>query len=189
MTINEMFNELENKVKDTYIVTLKYKYDFEKYYTIENQILEYDSMADNYVWLDDWYEGQTDVEVLGYRLLSDIDNTKLEPCEDAISREETLNKINELVAEYIPPMHPSWTLPLNIGRTICGMPSVTPQPKVGKWMDDNKDELDAQYNRHLYRCQRCNKYANYFVGGTEDWWDIEKPNFCPNCGSKMEVDE
>ena len=60
MTIDEMFNELENKVRDTYIVTLKYKYDFEKNYTIENHILVYDSMVDRYDWLDDWYEGQTD---------------------------------------------------------------------------------------------------------------------------------
>lgn len=84
MTIDEMFNELKNKVRDTYIVILKYKYDFEKNYTIENHILEYDSTVDRYDWLDDWYEGQTDVEVLGYRLLSDIDNTKIEPCEDCI---------------------------------------------------------------------------------------------------------
>ena len=90
MTIDEMFNELENKVRDTYIVTLKYKYEFEKNYTIENHILEYDSTVDRYNWLDDWYEGQTDVEVLGYRLLSDIDNKKLEPCEDCISRSEAL---------------------------------------------------------------------------------------------------
>ena len=90
MTINELFDELENKVRDTYIVTLKYKYDFEKDQTIENQILEYDSMDDNYVWLVDWYEGQTDVEVLGYMILGDVDTAKLEPCKDAISRAEVL---------------------------------------------------------------------------------------------------
>jgi len=62
-------------------------------------------------------------------------------------------------------------------------------PKTGHWIDDNKDEIDAQYGRHLYRCQICNKYADYFVGGTEDWWDVEKPNYCPNCGCRMESEE
>ena len=83
MTIDEMFNELENKVRDTYIVTLKYKYDFEKNYTIENQILEYDSMDDNYVWLNDWNEGQTDIEVLGYMLLGDVDTIKIKEIRNA----------------------------------------------------------------------------------------------------------
>jgi hypothetical protein len=176
MTIDEMFNELKNKVRDTYIVTLKYKYDFEKDYTIENQILEYDSMADNYVWLDDWYEGQTDVEVLGYRLLNDIDNKKLEPCEDAISREETLNKINALVAKYIPLMLPGWPLPLDIARTICGMPSVTPKQKVGKWLDI-LDEKTENTETHHDECSNC---------GYHGWPEY---SYCPNCGAKMEVDE
>ena len=34
MTIDEMFNELEDKARDIFIVTLKYKYDFEENYTI-----------------------------------------------------------------------------------------------------------------------------------------------------------
>lgn len=73
MTINEMFDELEDKARDTYIVTLKYKYDFEEKYTIENHILEYDSVDDSYAWINDWFEGQTDVEVLGYMLLGDVE--------------------------------------------------------------------------------------------------------------------
>lgn len=45
-----------------------------------------------------------------------------------ISQEETLNKINALIAEYIPLMPTGWTLPLNIAKTINELPSVTPQP-------------------------------------------------------------
>lgn len=185
MTIDEMFNELENKVRDTYIVTLKYKYDFEKNYTIENHILVYDSMVDRYDWLDDWYEGQTDVEVLGYRLLSDIDNTKLEPCEDAISRKETLDKINALFAEYIPLMLPGWNLPLIIGRTICGMPPVTSQQKatgswVGKQVIDNEEVEIKQWQSA--RCSKCGKYNT-----TPYLYYFDDYNYCPNCGAKMEV--
>ena len=68
---------------------------------------------------------------------------------------------------------------------IEALPPITPQPKTGHWIDDNENEIDAQYGRHLYRCSKCNEYADMFVGGTEDWWDIEKPNYCPNCGCRM----
>ena len=114
MTINEMLDELENKMRDTYIVTLKYKYDFEENYAIENHILEYDSITDSYVWLNDWYEGQTDVEVLGYMSLGDVDTTKLLSCEDCTvikklskkyyvedtygyTDEDIVNKVNEII--------------------------------------------------------------------------------------------
>lgn len=59
------------------------------------------------------------------------------------------------------------------------------KPKTGHWIDDNENEIDAQYGRHLYKCSKCNEYADMFVGGTEDWWDLEKPNYCPNCGCRM----
>ena len=58
--------------------------------------------------------------------------------------------------------------------------------KKPHWIDDNENELDAQYGRHLYKCSECNTYANDHVGGTEDWWDIKKPNYCPRCGAKMD---
>lgn len=54
----------------------------------------------------------------------------------------------------------------------------------GEWIE-TYDEIDARYSRHGYKCPKCDKFAHYFVGGSEDWWDIEKPNFCPNCGADM----
>lgn len=74
----------------------------------------------------------------------------------------------------------------SVCKAINELPSVNPQPKMGHWIDDNENEIDAQYGRHLYKCSECNEYADMFVGGTEDWWDLEKPNYCPNCGCAMQ---
>lgn len=45
-----------------------------------------------------------------------------------------------------------------------------------------KDEI--LYKPH-FRCPKCHSDATYFVGGTEDWWVVEKPNHCPKCGVKL----
>lgn len=64
--------------------------------------------------------------------------------------------------------------------------SLKKDPKIGHWVDDNEYEIDAQYGRHHYKCSECNEYADKFIGGTEDWWNLEKPNYCPWCGAKMD---
>ena len=55
----------------------------------------------------------------------------------------------------------------------------------GRWQDF-ADKYDKSAKRHDFRCSVCNKLASNFVGGTEDWWDMWKPNYCPNCGAKMD---
>lgn len=77
MTLDEFFQKLKesNAVHQDYIVKLKYKYDYEDKYTIRNEILEYDPDANllgDYIWLNDWNEGQTDVTVLGYIGVQDV---------------------------------------------------------------------------------------------------------------------
>lgn len=62
------------------------------------------------------------------------------------------------------------------------------EPKRGKWVD-RASELNADFRRHDFVCSECAHTANYFVGGSEDWWDMEKPKYCPNCGARMESDE
>lgn len=61
-------------------------------------------------------------------------------------------------------------------------------PKRGEWFD-KADEIDKQFGRHLYVCSLCGKQPDFFIGGTEDWWPSKKPNYCPNCGAKMEVQD
>lgn len=36
-----------------------------------------------------------------------------------------------------------------------------------------------------YICSECNVCADYFVSG--DFYFDEKPNFCPNCGARMDL--
>ena len=74
MTLDELFKILDKPttVHQDYIVKLKYKYSFEERYTIDNEILEYDGHEGEYMWLNDWNEGQDDVEVLGYIAVQDV---------------------------------------------------------------------------------------------------------------------
>ncbi len=37
-----------------------------------------------------------------------------------------------------------------------------------------------------YICSECNVCADYFISG--DFYFDEKPNFCPNCGARMDGD-
>ena len=58
----------------------------------------------------------------------------------------------------------------------------------GIWIDDANEE-DARFGIHEYRCSNCGHYATEHVGGTENWWCISKPNFCHNCGIKMDAEK
>ena len=57
---------------DDYIVRVRYKYSFEEKWTYSNEYLEYDGPA-GWCWIYDWYEGQQDVEFLGFMAIEDID--------------------------------------------------------------------------------------------------------------------
>lgn len=75
-----------------------------------------------------------------------------------------------------------------IENAIKNLRELKQEPKRGKWVD-RASELDAGLGRHNFVCSECAHTAWYFVGGSEDWWDIRKPNYCPNCGADMRGDE
>ena len=51
----------------------------------------------------------------------------------------------------------------------------------GHW-DDYSSKFDKGMD---LRCSVCGNRADKFVGGTEDWYCLWKPNYCPNCGANM----
>lgn len=60
---------------DVLIVKIKYKYDYETEWTIDNEILEpcMGGGYDGWMWLNDWDEGQQQQYVLGWIALSDLE--------------------------------------------------------------------------------------------------------------------
>lgn len=61
-------------IVDVMIVKIKYKYDHEMEWTIDNEILDpcYGG-GDAWMWLNDWDEGQQQQYVLGWIPLSDLE--------------------------------------------------------------------------------------------------------------------
>lgn len=73
LNLEQFFKRLDREPRNDYIVRLAYKYNWEKEYTVSNEILEYDGEHDYYIWLNDWDEGQQDVKVLGYICIDEVD--------------------------------------------------------------------------------------------------------------------
>ena len=79
MTELEFDKWLETQPIEDKLVSMRYKYSHERKWTQSNEVLEVDMSVDgNYVWLNDWDEGQEDVEILGCIPISDIDVPKFE---------------------------------------------------------------------------------------------------------------
>lgn len=103
---------------------------------------------------------------------------KQRPCEDAISRNELLSRIDaerkRLLslkmdgAEHIIVHHAR--------RIIEDLPSVTPQPKIGKWIEQEGFDGDTYYD-----CSECGESFCLIDGTPAD----NLYNYCPNCGSKL----
>lgn len=95
-----------------------------------------------------------------------IEALEQEPCEDCISRQAAI----DLVADY----------DLSMGQVVKGihaLPSVTPQPKMGRWIKT----IGENGVTSAVRCSKCGFEDNRYM--------LFK--YCPNCGQpKMqEVEE
>lgn len=98
---------------------------------------------------------------------------EFEPCEDAISRVETVkflaNHSNEFEDKKIRMAFQSASSLVNNPHNL---PPVQPQPKTGHWKRISIDKY-SEHAMYWYRCDRCGKDN---LGDT-DW--------CPNCGCRM----
>ena len=57
--------------------------------------------------------------------------------------------------------------------------------KVGKWIIDDKEQ-GRIWHCH---CSNCKKDPQNCIGGTENWWLVRLPEYCPNCGAEMRGDD
>ena len=85
-----------------------------------------------------------------------------EPCEDCVSKEAVLDLFETIMTKS------------EIYRAVIKLPPVTPKPKTGKWTVYK----DCEGKTRRCVCDQCG-----YETGKYTW---RNPNFCEECGAKME---
>lgn len=121
---------------------------------------------------------------MDYCPLLEYHSKEQEPCEDCISRKAVLDKAVYTETEE------GWS-----GRTVDvkdieSLPYVTPQPKIGHWVEENINE----WSRKVF-CSECGcpppfeHVSNGDIYSASGYGVTNKTKFCPNCGAKMKEQE
>lgn len=122
-------------------------------------------------------EQYNEIVYVDYERLRDIvrDGVVIEKCEDAISREQALLALTGMDL----PTDGDKLIALFTER-IQHLPSVTPQPKTGHWIDMHINTLfkGKTVKQIKYQCSVC---------GFEILWLDKSNKYCRNCGSIMDV--
>lgn len=117
--------------------------------------------------------------ICGPEIDLDIEGDWLEqqPSEDCISRQA----VDELSKGLVHTTRDKADFLCNFWEGLRKLSSATPRQKKGKW-----DFEGAQ----MFRCTSCKTmYLQGQLEGLRNYkYDPEFPNYCPNCGAKMEVD-
>lgn len=71
MTESELYDYMAENDDGGFLVYLRYKYDFEKEWDYSIECASYDCCRDAVCWLNDWYEGQQNVEFLAISKLEE----------------------------------------------------------------------------------------------------------------------
>ena len=103
-----------------------------------------------------------------------------EPCEDCVSREAVHNLIIPWLNDYL--LDETREALETIDYKIEDLPSVTPKPKIGRWI---YIQYDGNPRIGNWKCSLCMR--NVMFGQNQN----DKPlyNYCPHCGAKMESEE
>lgn len=96
-------------------------------------------------------------------------------CEDAISREAVIDGISKYFHdEYYQRTSIQDCRDCLIEDVITKLPSVTPQPKTGHWIE-HPHETGENWEYSKYECSECHV------------WEEDDSDYCPNCGARMEI--
>ena len=71
ITEEELYDYMAENDDGGFLVYLRYKYDFEKEWDYSIECASYDCCRDAVCWLNDWYEGQQNVEFLAISKLGE----------------------------------------------------------------------------------------------------------------------
>lgn len=71
MTDSELNDYIAENDDYSFLVYLRYKYDFEKEWTYSAECAAWNACEDCVSWLNDWYEGQQNVEYLAISKLGE----------------------------------------------------------------------------------------------------------------------
>ena len=91
--------------------------------------------------------------------------------DDLISRQDAIDIMHEWLANVFGVN--STSSRIGVFRQLRELPSVTQNPKTGKWIKITP----ASYGFSGFRCSNCNELM------------YGKTNFCPNCGADMREGE
>ncbi len=112
-------------------------------------------------------EGVTESDVI------EQSSREQQPCDDAISR--------QAVFDFIRDNYRRWFINddafMQCMKGIKDIVPVTPQPKMGRWVEEDMFDGDV-----AYRCTNCNEVFSLIDGTPKD----NEYNYCPNCGCKMQ---
>ena len=104
---------------------------------------------------------------------------KIEPCNDAISRQAVLDGIDTYIykAQSTGTQDDFYSF---AELVVKQLPSVNPQePKTGHWIEHPEKETSTPEYLMFYECSECGDKQCFCKS------DIHKKRFCSNCGCRM----
>ncbi len=126
-------------------------------------------------------DADTDKDTIEFTKIA-LEALEQKPCDDAISRQAVLDR--KYVVEVKNMWHMTEKIEVVDVDDIKALPSVSPQPKTGHWIDK-----EHYFERCSAKCSICGKFASGHSKDTGWGFTYSFTDYCPNCGAKMESEE